>query len=133
MRNWLEEAFYKGSERKRETKDALYDPKQLIQLAVAIQSKTMKKMGPRATRKLSLGAIMVGKVVSASQSQWAHRCSERAAYIWAREGEGHDMTSLIEEIHYQSVLDSQGVRREDAPPLHPAGVRRVGQKRKRTD
>ena len=94
---------------------ALADPLNSVHMAAALQTKTMKKDKLLTTSKTSVGTLFIGQVVSASQRLWTKHCKVRAAAIRARTGEGWDMADLMEEVQYQSILESQGVPEQDAP------------------
>ena len=102
-------------DRERNVTKALADPLNLVHMAAALQTKTMKKDKMYTTNKTSVGTQFIGHVVSASQRLWTKHRNARAAAIRARKGEGWDMTDLMEEVQYQAILESQGVPAHEAP------------------
>ena len=115
LKEWLERNFYAGGDRERNVTKALADPLNLVHMAAALQTKTMKKDKMYTTSKTSVGTQFIRQVVSASQQLWTKHCKARAAAIRARKGEGWDMTDLMEEVQYQAILKSQGVPEHEAP------------------
>ena len=95
-------------------------------MAAALQTKTMKKDKLLTTSKTSVGTLFIGQVVLASQRLWTKHCKARAAAIRARKGEGWDMTDLMEEVQYQSILESQGVPEQEAPKRRRNKRRQMG-------
>ena len=115
LRECLERNFYAGGDRERKVTKTLADPLTLVHMAAALQTKTMKKDKLLTTSRTSVGTQFISQVLSASQRLWTKHCNARAAAIRARKGEGWDMADLMEEVQYQSILESQGVPEQEAP------------------
>ena len=105
LKEWLERNVYAGEDQERNVPKALADPLNLLHMAAALPTKTMKKYKLLRTSKALLGTLFICQVVLASQRLWAKHYKARAAAIRARKGEGWDTTDLMEEVKYQSIRE----------------------------
>ena len=62
-KEWLERNFYAGGDRGRNVTKALADPLNLVHMAAALQTKTMKKDKMYTTSRTSVRTQFIGQVV----------------------------------------------------------------------